>query len=73
MLYLVDINVLLRFVDRSHPLHPSIRVAVRMLRQDEHQLRITSQNCIEFWNVATRPLQISGFGLTPSKAGRATD
>lgn len=70
MLYLVDTNVLLRFVDRSHPLHPSIRIAVRMLRQDGHQLRVTSQNCIEFWNVATRPLERNGFGLTPPEAER---
>ncbi len=36
-----------------------------MLRQDGHQLQVTSQNCVEFWNVATRPLQKNGFGLTP--------
>lgn len=65
MLYLVDTNVLLRFMDRSHPLHPAIRIAVRTLRQDGQQLRVASQNCIEFWNVATRPLERNGFGLTP--------
>jgi predicted nucleic acid-binding protein len=70
VLYLVDTNVLLRFVDRAHSLHPSIRIAVRRLRQDGHQLRISSQNCIEFWNVATRPLERNGFGLTPSETGR---
>ncbi len=70
MLYLVDTNILLRFVDRSHPLHPSIRIAVRMLRQDGHQLRVTSQNCIEFWNVSTRPLERNGFGLTPHESER---
>ena len=70
MRYLVDTNILLRFVDRSHPLHPEIRMAVRTLRQDGHQLRITSQNCIEFWNVATRPLGKNGFGLTPLNAER---
>lgn len=68
MLCLVDTNVLLRFADRSHPLHPSIRTAVRRLRQDRHTLQITSQNCIEFWNVATRPIERNGFGLTPSDA-----
>jgi predicted nucleic acid-binding protein len=70
VLYLVDTNVLLRFVDRSHPLHSSIRIAVRTLRQDGHQLRVTSQNCIEFWNVATRPLERNGFGLTPPETER---
>jgi predicted nucleic acid-binding protein len=68
--YLVDTNILLRFADRSHFLHPLIRTAVRKLRQDGHKLHITSQNCIEFWNVATRPIEKNGFGLTPSDAER---
>lgn len=44
MFYLIDTNVLLRFIDRSHALHPLIRSAIRAMRQDGHQLRITSQN-----------------------------
>ncbi|WP_217650525.1 type II toxin-antitoxin system VapC family toxin [Spirulina major] len=57
MRYLIDTNILLRFVDRSHPLHLTIRNAIRHLHQNEHSLHITSQNCIEFWNVATRPME----------------
>jgi predicted nucleic acid-binding protein len=68
--YLIDTNVLLRFADRSHPLHPLIRTAVRKLRQDGHMLQVTSQNCIEFWNVATRPIDRNGFGLTPVETER---
>lgn len=68
MLYLVDTNVLLRLADRTHPIHPSIRAAMRKLRDDEHQLQITSQNCVEFWNVATRPSNRNGFGLSPNSA-----
>lgn len=68
MLYLVDTNVLLRFVDRSHPLYPGIRSSIRRLRQDGHKLQVTSQNCIEFWNVATRPIERNEFGLTPAAA-----
>ena len=70
MLYLVDTNILLRFADRSHSLHPLIRTAIRKLRQDGHKLQITSQNCVEFWNVATRPVEKNGFGFTPSNADR---
>jgi predicted nucleic acid-binding protein len=70
VLYLVDTNVLLRFVDRSHSLHSSIRIAVQRLRQDGHQLQVTSQNCVEFWNVATRPVERNGFGLTPPETER---
>ena len=70
MLYLVDTNILLRFADRSHSLYPLIRTAIRKLRQDRHKLQITSQNCVEFWNVATRPVEKNGFGFTPSNADR---
>lgn len=68
MIYLIDTNVLLRFADSSHPLYSSIRTAIRKLRSQGHTLKITSQNCIEFWNVATRPTNKNGFGLTPVNA-----
>ncbi len=70
MIYLVDTNVLLRFADRNHPLHPILRAAVRKLRLDGHKLQVTPQNCVEFWNVATRPKDKNGFGLTPVAADR---
>lgn len=70
MIYLVDTNILLRFAERDHSLHPVVRTAVRKLRNDQHQLQITSQNCVEFWNVATRPKNKNGFGLTPAEADR---
>lgn len=70
MVYLVDTNVLLRFVVRSDPLHPVARIAVRNLRGQGHALLTNSQNCIEFWNVATRPANRNGLGLTPAEADR---
>jgi predicted nucleic acid-binding protein len=70
MVYLLDTNVLLRFADRSHPLHPILRTAIAKLRGDGHILQVTPQNCVEFWNVATRPLAKNGFGLTPKDADR---
>lgn len=71
MIYLVDTNILLRFVERRHPLHSVVRAKVRVLRQEGHDLRITPQNSAEFWNVATRPVERNGFGLTPEQADRA--
>lgn len=68
MIYLVDTNVLLRFADRTHSLHPTLRAAVRKLRTGGHRLRATPQNFVEFWNVATRPTEKNGFGLAPTKA-----
>lgn len=70
MIYLVDTNTLLRFADHSHPQHPVVRVAVRKLRRDGHQLQAASQNCVKFWNVATRPAAKKGLGLTPVDADR---
>lgn len=70
MTYLVDTNTLLRFADRTHPLHPAIRAAIRKLREGGHRLCTTPQNLIEFWNVATRPLDRNGFGLTPADTDR---
>lgn len=70
MIYLVDTNVLLRFADRTHPLHPTVRAAVRKLRTEGHRLRATPQNFAEFWNVATRPVERNGFGLVPADADR---
>lgn len=37
----MDTNVLLRLVDRTHPLHPIIRTAMRKLRDDGHTLQVT--------------------------------
>jgi len=68
MLCLVDTNILLRFSDRSHPSYPVIRNAVKKLRQDGYKLQVASQNCVEFWNVVTRPIEKNGFGLTPDDA-----
>ena len=70
MIYLVDTNALLRFADRAHPLHAKVRAAVRTLRTAGHRLRCTPQNCVEFWNVATRPADKNGLGLVPTDADR---
>jgi predicted nucleic acid-binding protein len=66
VIYLVDTNVLLRFADRTHPFHATIRVAPRKLRTEGHRLRTTPQNCVESWNVATRPVERNGFGIVPA-------
>lgn len=38
------------------------------MRQDGYKLQVASQNCVEFWNVVTRPIEKNGFGLTPADA-----
>jgi predicted nucleic acid-binding protein len=60
--YLLDTNVLLRFLDTNSPLNPLIRQAVTTLRFQGYGIKICPQNIIELWAVATRPLAANGFG-----------
>ena len=66
--YLVDTNVLLRLADPYSDLFPVAQRAVKYLHAAEHTLWVSTQNCIEFWNVATRPIEKNGFGLPPAAA-----
>lgn len=43
----LDANTLLRYVKRSHPLHPTVRAAVRTLRGSGEPLFILPQNVYE--------------------------
>jgi len=70
VVYLLDTNVLLRLTDRRNPQHPLVRTAVRKLHRQGHQLAVTSQNCVEYWNVSTRPVARNGFGLAPGQTDR---
>lgn len=65
---LVDTNVLLRLVQHKHVHHVSARSAVLRLRDQGHILQIAPQNCIEFSNVATRPANSNGLGMSIAQA-----
>ena len=68
--YLVDSNVLLRWIkpdDRDYPLVVS---AIEIALQHRATLCYTSQNVGEFWNTCTRPLERNGYGLSPREADR---
>lgn len=64
---LVDSNVLLRVLQRDHPMHKAAWGAVRALHQKK-ELVLAPQNIVELWVVATRPKEVNGLGLTPSRA-----
>lgn len=68
MAYLIDTNVLLRLAVPSDPRHLSARRAVEAL--EEEGLYAAGQNFVEFWNVATRPVENNGFGQTIPEADR---
>ncbi len=65
MTYLLDTNILLRFVDPTDSAYAIVHQAIDHLRLSGQDLRVSTQNCIEFWNVTTRPVTRNGFGRTP--------
>jgi predicted nucleic acid-binding protein len=68
MAELTDTNVFLRLLQ---PHHPHCRIAERaldLLRVRGEDPNVTSQNLIEFWAVATRPLSENGLGLDTREA-----
>jgi predicted nucleic acid-binding protein len=68
--YLIDSNILLRWVkpdDRDYPLVVS---AIGIILRDGGVLGYTSQNVAEFWSPCTRPVDQNGFGLAPQEADR---
>jgi predicted nucleic acid-binding protein len=66
--YLVDTNVLLRSTQKLHPFHKDAVRATLKLKQRGEGLCVLSQNSIEFWAVATRPLVANGLDMTIDEA-----
>jgi predicted nucleic acid-binding protein len=64
-LYLLDTNILLRIADTSSPQHPLALAAITNTLSKGDKCVITSQVLIEFWVVATRPVEVNGLGWTP--------
>jgi predicted nucleic acid-binding protein len=69
--YLLDTNILLRLSKRESPEFATIRTALKALSQQNARLCYTSQNLIEFWNVATRPIDRNGYGLSTEEVNVA--
>jgi predicted nucleic acid-binding protein len=68
MKYLVDTNILLRLVQKNSPMHIDTQRAILTLKKQGEFLCIIPQNIIEFWAVATRPLDKNGLGLSITQA-----
>jgi predicted nucleic acid-binding protein len=64
MRVLVDTNILLRSAQPSHPSYSQATLAVSGLMRRNDELFFCSQNIAEFWNVATRPVDRNGLGLS---------
>lgn len=67
---LVDTGILLRAFDVKSEHYRSIRQSLRRALDDNSPLFVTIQNLAEFWNVATRPLDKNGQGLSSERVKR---
>ncbi len=65
---LVDTNVLLRSANRLHPASSEARGALKRLFREGYRLCVARQNLLEAWVVATRPMEVNGFGYAPAVA-----
>jgi len=68
--YLVDSNILLRWIKPDHSDYPAIDSAIDDILQRQGVLCYTSQNLAEFWNTSTRPVDRNGYGLSPGETDR---
>jgi predicted nucleic acid-binding protein len=60
--YLLDTNILLRAADTSSASHSLANQAINKILTDGNECVITAQVLIEFWVVATRPIDVNGLG-----------
>ena len=65
---LVDTNLLIRTLQPHHTLYPVAVGALATLRSRNHYLYLVPQNLIEFWTVATRPVESNGLGWSTAVA-----
>ncbi len=67
MRVLVDTNILLRGVQPNHPLSSQATRAVSKLIRQNDAVFFCPQTIAGFWNVATRPANRNGLGLSPEE------
>ncbi|MBV9950164.1 MAG: hypothetical protein JOZ69_25210 [Myxococcales bacterium] len=69
----LDTNILLRLVHTNAPEHADCRNAVRKLTEIGCTFAIATQIAVEFWVVATRPVNVNGLGWLPVMARAKLD
>ena len=68
--YLADTNLLLRLADPASPQHSIATQALAGLLARSDEVYLTPQNFIEFWAVATRPVEANGFGWSSERTSK---
>ncbi|MBD2578604.1 PIN domain-containing protein [Oscillatoria sp. FACHB-1406] len=65
--YLLDTNILLRAYDLSSSSSEVAVKAISLLLEQGDECVLTAQVLIEFWVVATRPVEVNGLGWNTAK------
>ena len=68
--YLADTNLLLRLADPASLQHSIATQSLAGLLARSDEVFLTPQNFIEFWAVATRPVEANGFGWTSERTAK---
>ena len=66
--WLLDTNVLIRWVQHDDPEAPIVEAALDQLLSSNTDLCYTSQNLGKFWNTMPRPANRNGYGISPEEA-----
>ena len=68
MAYFGDTNVVFRWATPSDPMHFICQRVVRKIYDEGEEVVITPQVLMEFWALATRPVEANGLGMTAEAA-----
>ncbi|MBV6622722.1 MAG: type II toxin-antitoxin system VapC family toxin [Rivularia sp. (in: Bacteria)] len=71
--YLLDTNVVLRFCNPSDVQHSLVTDAVSFLLARGDECFLTPQVIVEFWVVATRPIDVNGLGWSVEQTRNTID
>jgi predicted nucleic acid-binding protein len=71
--YILDTNVVMRFCNPSDVQHHLATEAISRLLTQGDECFLTAQILVEFWAVATRPVEVNGLGWTVEKTRNTID
>ncbi|WP_071189866.1 type II toxin-antitoxin system VapC family toxin [Trichormus sp. NMC-1] len=71
--YILDTNVVMRFCNPSDVQHHLATEAISRLLAQGDECFLTAQILVEFWAVATRPVEVNGLGWTVEKTRKTID
>jgi len=67
--FLLDTNILLRSCDPENTNYNLVANTINKIIIKGGLCYVTSQVLVEFWTVASRPIEVNGFGWLPDKIG----